>query len=364
MKNVNLLILFTVVISASSLCNASVNGNDMSKHDIDILAQSSTSILNLNDSELINLWMTIGLYFEDDLKVHIEAENLNMTYDLNDRLKTSVLMSFLRMSPARRIPDIDDDFFEKRSLIEIYSKKNPDRKISIDANFYRNMILRVSLKNDDGGIYWNLSNKLIFGKSTFYYGKELLDQIRLIVKNRNIGYESNFSSVENFALDDALYENVIINNTIVNDTSELIFMYDFICRNWNSSAKISYYDERESTDGFTINGDKLRSLLISMMRVGLNIGEFANAYSFEHFATKDGAIYKMSLNISGSPKYIIYIKDGYNNFVGIRRMGETKDDSIDVIPSDGSYYSPELYRIVTSLFSDIIRIYYFDRKSI
>lgn len=397
MKNCKLHLLLFILLSMSDRAHCSYK-NDVMYEAKNVLINYVDQ--NLSDSQLVNCGIIIKKLEQDNLAVSIYDKQIELEadYKLDSAQKKAILMAICRLNSSGR------PFFKQSSWIQsgfkIYSMAKHgiwyfDRVIW-NKNFYDysegNGISFVTEYEDDDNDGFNIKKiddyKLVFPEMSLMsvngcsYSEELINIIRKLVKDE---YSDAINLDDNSIHDwNADFTKYVIETTIIDSAELLSRKFDFIKKLWNESISITVkfprFEDNNSSDIENINpefkvsmiiqGNKLNSFLVALMRLKVKVDRFFDLYPYN--IVSDGPIYSFDFTVGNNTRYLLYIRDyePYIGLVGVSRLrslnddSNTKDnDSISSVISEGVFYSPELYRIVVSFFSDIARQEFLDKKS-
>ena len=154
---------------------------------------------------------------------------------------------------------------------------------------------------------------------------------------------------------------------------ELAKKYDFY--NENKERAIEFQAGRLGSEKYKIAsvkagaplilfGDRSNEFLVALLRLRLSVTNL-RTISFPYddsVKSLNGAIIELQMKLPDGSRYLIYVKSGMKDAVGVHAIESSNEVTTVGMPSDGIYYSPEFYRMVISVFADISRKEYLEKN--
>ena len=319
---------------------------------------------NLTDGVLLNYAMALIDYNKEELFAVYKENGINLKIKLSGKYKKAVLLSIMRLNSSGEIPYPKEDAFKGNSLsIETSDGFCLWRFSSI--HWYKNVFV-----NANGiGFESKCPNEIerlfprnsLISLSGWAYDDEFFNVIREIMRG-NIKQSIEAKSDLSF-FDDNFYAHILKNCTNYS-VDELVLGVDFFIRMWNENIKLSLVDSSgrmSLANGFNdleLKGNDLKVFIMALLRLKINLSHAYQTVNLDFNApsifSADGRVYSLILSIEGMDKCIINIKEDLDEFVGIKQLSKNGNHANKLPIQEGVYYSPELYRIVISLFSNIV----------
>lgn len=331
----------------------------------------SPGYCDLNDYALINSFIVASeMVDSNDAVVRIKMNSEQSEFDLSD----TNIRKALSMAILRSISVSSTLFVDNGIKIELTDEIWVNARLS-SWNFLmtsvENMVccikysgLAENIFKDENGVPTSVYSDGVW--MNFYgnrYSKELAGIIRTISKIKN-KEAKNENSVFDF------YKNHLKECS----PEELAAKYDFYqnmkgkCIELQAGMLGSDRLGIKKKDGgkpLILSGVRNNAFLIALMRLKLSADELDDVYHpyLAKYKTLNGPVTELQLKLADGSRYLLYIKAGKRNIVGIHLIESSNEETKAGMPSDGVYYSPELYRMIITAFSDMVYKEYLGKYS-
>lgn len=181
---------------------------------------------------------------------------------------------------------------------------------------------------------------------------------------RSILYENDGrSNLNNIEEKDTLFKKIILSNYESLPVNILSKKFDLLKFIPNGSLTFELYKESDveykksdvDNKSIVINGKRYKSFFMSLLRVRLRVGAFFGLnYRPSNIIILDGGREVLLITINKENKFLVYVNPLMINFFGVRLVKSSLDyEAKSILPCDGAYYSPEFYRILSSLYEEL-----------
>lgn len=312
--------------------------------------------LSLPQSVLINNGLDILSYSEKKLSLLMPSGE---KYNLDTLQQNAILMALLRINALSIGPYLKTYENIKYDKVIIVDSDTLEEVASFSINWMYGIVKYAKVSNY---AEWSQIPYATIWDGSTYYGRELFN-ILLSISGEN---KNNVKELKNNLCEyiTASWEN--------DNTDVLSSKYTFLKNNWEKSAK-AYIIKRERVSdtnfkkvlSIDIGQYRWNALMVALMRSRLNIGKYLRVYHRKdgHFMG-DGGMALLYIETPNNEYYLLYVKSGVNNVVGVRKLFPLDTDNNDLMfPEEGGYVSPELYNIVISIFADMARKEFLEKSS-
>lgn len=343
------------VIAFNAMCK---NENDNLQNDeiFKKSKQSENGIVDFIEQYVSQDLPQSALFTVGEIAMKLANGNLNISIDdiwnneiiqkeisLSDKEKKSLLMALIRANFTYQNEDLFD-FSNKNDIytFAIGSTQMQSPIWAVNTNlksfvYVTDMIATPFIKNDEI-IAWPRSTYSFGGGA--HFSTELSNVLSMALNMTP-------KSAVDGGVDDESFKGRFVDNIINESFEQLLLQFEEIQKLWKGTA---YAKCVLLEDGkIPLNEERFKALLISIARLRVVVGK--NEYRSVLFENNPIKIPEYGLKLELPSKKNIYISiQDKEGIIYVKNI-----DRVPLIIADGAYYSPELYNIILSIFSDIAR---------
>lgn len=320
---------------------------------------------DLSESALVASGLVMMYYEERPLEFWYKTSSEKILLPFTDSSKKALLMSIMRLDAGG---GMNEDFMEKvfplKNGFEFFGKfreKNLSKIHPAFAQIAARWIGKIDWGKEfvafenSGFLLTNFDMEISFpwwplfanGQGD-HRSKEFFDVLKKIVpKDKRDASDEPFPDTE----ENMDYAKYVVANTCSISFEQLSRQFDYMKAVWNETSEVEF--PSISPDSMTLCGERFRALVIAVLRLKvstLNVGFKSLLYKQEPEFVSGNKEFIAHFDMPNSGELKIAVRPSMENCVFIKSDG----DCSSVFPSDGGYYSPELYKIILSISSDIL----------
>lgn len=302
-----------------------------------------------SESALAATYAGLMAFSDEDMKMiySTEKESVRSPVCIDEKQKKALLMALVRLNLHK---DANLPFDYVCSEFDVKSLKNNDSIISGNITLYEGALIYVHSSFLDAENFLESlygKNLLLMDVSGYYYSEEFLKILSQIADFLEDKLECDNAN-------DSFFPKQLTSILNNNDASKLALQYDFLKKNQESHIIATY--EKQPKCSVIIPSNKAHALLLGIFRLRLPVNEHGLLPSrllngdIERIKVSGHAEDIIKFSIENIGEFRISIMTGMNNVVYIStpQLG-------NVFPENGGYYSPELYNLMLSIYSDMVR---------